>query len=400
MTNKTSFTKTSESHAKRDSTIGYFGSFILLGLAAAILGPSLPYLAKNTNTLLDEISVLFVVRSLGYLLGSWISGHMFDRFPGHRLLSFGLILMVLTFVFVPQLTFLWILAVVMFILGFAEGAIDVGCNALLVLVHHEGVGPYMNALHSFFGIGALLAPIFIAQSLKISGDITLGYWLLMILIIPVIFWIGRLPSPEPKTSRDPNRDEEKISLRKAAIPIFGSVFLLFLYVGVEGGFGGWIYTYALEMDLANSSNAAYITSAFWGTFTLFRFLSIPLAARLRPRTILYTDLAGCLLSVGIIMLWPHSRVAIWVGAIGLGASLASIFPTTITLTERRITLTGQITSWFFIGAGLGSMFFPWLIGQFFATTGPISTMVIILANLILATLLLFGIAAQPHKEAV
>jgi len=383
---------------KNHYTLGYFGSFIILGFAAAIIGPSLPHLAEQTGTLINEISVLFLTRATGYFIGSWVAGHLYDRFAGHRVLTFGLLLSVVVLVLIPELSVLWLLTVVVLLLGFAEVFIDVVGNAMLVLVHRDKVGPYITALHSFFGVGSFLAPIFIAQSLLISEDIALGYWMVAALIIPIAIWIGRLDSPESPAKNDQDQHEAKEALRSVLIPILGTVFLLFLYVGVEMGFGGWVYTYTLELGLANQSEAAYITSAYWGAFTIFRFLSIILARRIRPRTMLFADLIGGLISVGIIILLPHSRIALWAGSIVLGASLASVFPTAITLVERRTTLTGKITSWFFIGGGLGSMFFPWFMGQIFTSVGPQSIMLIILVILVLTILLLFGIVKQPRKE--
>ena len=70
-------------------------------------------------------------------------------------------------------------------------------------------------------------------------------------------------------------------------------------------------------------------------------------------------------SLVLILLFPESVVALWAGAILLGLFIASIFPTIFTLAERRMTLTGTITSWFFVGASTGAMFFPWLMGQLF-----------------------------------
>jgi MFS transporter, FHS family, Na+ dependent glucose transporter 1 len=398
MTSTTQINKANLSSDKRRHTLGYFGSFIILGFAAAIVGPSLPHLAENTGTLINEISTLFVTRSTGYFIGSWIAGHLYDRFAGHRVLSFGLILTIVVLMLIPELSVLWLLTLVMVLLGLAEGIIDVGGNALLVWVHRDGVGPYITALHSFFGVGSFLAPIFIAQSLLMRGDIDLGYWIVAALILPVVVWVGRLPSPTSPTKSEQDKDEGGASLQSALIPILGTVLLLFLYVGVEMGFGGWVYTYTLEMDLANQSDAAYITSAYWGAFTVFRFLSIILARYMRPRTMLFADLIGGLISVGIILLWPHSSTALWLGSIALGASLASVFPTAITLAERRTTLTGKVTSWFFIGGGLGSMFFPWFMGQIFASVSPQSTMVTLLVILALTILLLFGIVKQPRKK--
>jgi FHS family Na+ dependent glucose MFS transporter 1 len=162
------------------------------------------------------------------------------------------------------------------------------------------------------------------------------------------------------------------------------VVFLILYVGAEVGFGGWIYTYALEVNLASETTGAYLTSAFWGAFTLGRLLSIPIAAVLRPRWILMGDLLGGAISVVLILIFPTKSTVLWVGSILLGLFLASIFPTMVTLAERRMTLTGEVTSWFFVGASVGAMIFPWLMGQLFERINPQAIMIILLGNLILA----------------
>jgi fucose permease len=113
-------------------------------------------------------------------------------------------------------------------------------------------------------------------------------------------------------------------------------------------------------------------------------IAIPLALRLRPGTILLGGLVGCLVSLGIILQWPSSSVAIWLGTLGMGLSIAPMFPTSINLAERRMAITGQVTSWFLVGASLGSMTLPWLIGQLFESVGPQTMMVVILIDVLLA----------------
>jgi fucose permease len=60
-----------------------------------------------------------------------------------------------------------------------------------------------------------------------------------------------------------------------------------------------------------------------------------------------------------------------------------MFPST-SLAERRLTITGRVSGWFFAGASAGGMTLPWLIGQFFETIGPRVMMFAILVNLIVA----------------
>jgi FHS family Na+ dependent glucose MFS transporter 1 len=372
-------------------TAGYYAAFVAVGLAAAALGPTLPSLAEHTRTQLSEISFLFLAHSLGYLGGSFFSGRLYDRVPGHRVMVAGLLVMAVMLALVPVVPLLWLLTLVVLLLGVATGALDVGGNALLVWVHGRQVGPYMNGLHFFFGFGAFVAPIIIAQAVSLSGDIVWAYWVLALLMLPAAVWLIRLPSPAVPTSPE----VEPVPSRSAVPPLSRPrshervlvvliVLLLGLYVGAEAGFGGWIYTYALTLGLGSVTTAAYLTSVFWGALTLGRLLGIPIAARFRPRLILLADLLGCLISVAILILGWNSWMATLVGTFGLGFSMASFFPTTISLAERRVTITGQITGWFLVGASLGGMFLPWLIGQFFESIGPGSAMVVIALDLVAA----------------
>ena len=164
--------------------------------------------------------------------------------------------------------------------------------------------------------------------------------------------------------------------------------MLLFYVGAEASFGGWIHSYAVALDLGDPATAAYLTSAFWGALTFGRLISVPLAARFRPRSILLVDLLGCLASMVVILLWPSSSVAVWLGALGLGLAMASVFPTALALAERRIPITGQVTGWFLVAASIGAMSVPWLIGQLFEPVGPLSAMLVILLDLVAALIVL------------
>ena len=360
-------------------TVMYYAAFVALGLASASLGPTLGGLAQHTRTRLSEISFLFTARALGYLVGSLAGGRLYDRVPGHIVIACTLVVIAAMLALAPIMPFLWLLTVVLFFLGMGEGAVDVGGNTLLVWTHRSAVGPYMNGLHFFWGVGAFLSPIIVAQAVLMSGDISWAYWVLAMLMLPAAVGLLRLPSPATESHHEAGTAGQVNVLLVILIALF-----LFLYVGAEGSLGGWLFTYTTTLGLSGEAVAAYLTSSFWGALTVGRLLAIPIAARLRPRSILLIDLAGCLISVGVILLAPGSMFAVWVGTLGAGLAMASIFPTTISLAESRIRITGQITGWFFVGASLGGMTVPWLIGQLFEPIGPRVTMLVILADVIMA----------------
>jgi FHS family Na+ dependent glucose MFS transporter 1 len=363
-------------------------------MIAASLGPTLSGLAGNTGARLNEISYLFTARSLGYLLGALLAGQIYDRVRGHPVMVAALMIMALIMAAVPSISWLWLLIALLLILGTAEGTLDVGGNALIVWVHGKTVGPYMNGLHFSFGLGALISPLIVGWALDVGGGISWAYWILALLIVPAGIWLMRLPSPSIKMV------VEQATSGPLDVPLLAMTVLFFvLYVGAEVSFGGWAATYAVELGLADAATAAYLTSIFWGALTVGRLVGIPISARMRPRTILLVELAGCIASVGLVMLRPDSMTALWIGAAGLGFFMASIFPVTLLWAERRMILSGRVTSWFFVGASIGAMSFPWLIGQFFEQYGPSITMVVIMLTLLAATavfILLMLYAREPR----
>jgi MFS transporter, FHS family, Na+ dependent glucose transporter 1 len=356
-----------ENKQRTMKTILYYISYAGLGLSVGVFGPSLLRLAGNTGTTIGQVSAMFFFHSLGYMLGAVIGGRGYDRFAGHPIMSLMLVCMAITLAITPLINVLWLLIVVMLLLGVAQGALDVGGNALLLWTYGSKVGPYMNGLHLFFGIGAFIAPVLVAQSIRAMDNLNLAYWgMAALMLIPAV---GLLFMRSPSQADESN--DSSASNGRSNVLLLGMVatFLMF-YIGMEHAITGWISTYATTTNLLNEVSAAYATSLFWGAFTLGRVLSIPIAIKLRPRQVLTIDLVGCFAGILILLLWPGFATALWISLAVTGFFAAPLFPTIITFTENRMPLSGKTTSLFFVGASIGGMFFPWLIGQCYAGVGP------------------------------
>jgi len=376
------------------TTSAYYLAFILLGLTISAEGPTLLQLADHTSSTLDKISLIFLVGSFGYLTGSYISGLIYDRIPGHQFMAGILIMLGIVIALVPVATTLLALLAIILILGLAKGALDVGCNTLLLWVHNEKVGPFMNGLHACFGVGAAIAPLIVTAVLTSTKDIYWVYWSFAIAAIPIAVFVWSLPSPPARIT-----PEEHKATPLPIIPVAVMVMCFLFYVGAEAGYGNWITTYALKRNLGTEVTARVLTSAFWGFFTAGRFLGVLISTRAKSMTILIMDFIGCLISVGLILLFQDSATVLWIGSILLGISLASIFPTFLSLAEERMHVTGAMTGWFLVGGGIGGMILPWLIGQAFVKVGPGSMIMIVLVSIILNVLALISFTRVSSKPA-
>ena len=376
------------------ATTAYYLSFIILGLTTAANGPSLPKLAEHTSSALERISLIFVFSSLGYLIGSFFGGRAYDRFPAHKLMTATVGAIGIACVLIPLAQTLPILLFAMFLSGLAAGVLDVGCNTLLIWTHGEKAGPFLNGLHFFFGVGSLGAPLLLARVLLLTSDIHWLFWIFAIACVPMAAWLWFLPEPKHAVT------EEQKNAAFPVLPVVLIVILFLLYVGLELGFGNWIYTYALTLGLETEITAAYLTSAFWGSFTFGRLVGVWVSTKLRPATILFADIFGCAVSAVIILLWKESSIALWIGTFGLGLSMASMFPTFLLLAGERMQITGAITGWFLVGSGAGSMFLPWFIGQIFAFTGPQMMTTVLLVDIALIVVVLSVLISGKKSPAM
>ncbi len=376
-------------------TSTYYLAFIALGLTSASLGPTLLGLAGQTGSTLSEISILFTARSAGYLTGSFLGGRLYDRLPGNRTMAVALVVIALGLASVPVVPLLWILIALMLVIGVSEALVDVGGNTLLVWVHRDHVAPYMNGLHLFFAVGALLSPLLFAMAVAVTGNFGPGYWLLALLLLPVILRLLPLRDPQPIVERALHATE---AVRPNVVLLVMFVVLFAIIAGTENSFAGWVYTYAVRMNLAGEETAAFLNAAFWGAFMLGRVASIPIATRVRPRVIMIADLVIALAGILLILVAPNSTVALWGGTVLFGLGIASPFPTLLNFASRHMTITGAVTGWFFVGASLGSMTLPLLIGQTFDRVGPYSVLLVIAGALVVGLAVFGGMLGYLRRD--
>ena len=361
------------------TTAVYYLGFICLGMATAVLGPTLQDLAGNTDSTLAQISSLFLVSSFGYLLGSFAAGRVFDRVKGHPILSLSLLIVAATLVVVPLMQRLLFLQVLFFVIGIAESHLDVGINTLIVWLHGERVPPFMNGLHAFYGIGTTTAPLIVAAVISNTGSLNSIYWVSSILFLPVALLIFFSPSPSHIHSR-------RLAEERPAVPVLVILItvIFFAFTGAELGFGGWIYTFTTSQEYGNPTLAASINAAFWASLTVGRVISIPLAVKFKPQKILWVNFCGVIVSMLVIIFFSSSEGLLWLGTIGTGLFMASTFPSLLNDAQSRMHMSGKITSIFFVGSSLGSMVLPWLMGQLIAPFGATAAMIVVLCSILVA----------------
>lgn len=343
------------------SSVACFLSFLVYGACVGCLGAALPAMAVHFNVSESKMGLAFTTRGVGYLVGTLSSAALieFKRFKDlnlskELLVGISVIITGLGIGFISATSKFSVILFLYFVQGLGFGGIDTLANCVLPELWGTRVQPWMQSLHSFFGIGAVIGPSLVGGLGFHNAFILLA----IISIIPCIF-IGIAAifgekhhpdltptdeSPFEKVLDNESADNKEIavveeenckpsviyvpSLLRILITIF-----FFIYVGSETGFGGWISTFVLNRHVTNSKpTAAFMASMFWAAITAGRLLAIPSAVYLSTTTMLRAQLF--LAVVGSLLIYFIGSLSLsgaYVATAVYGFALSSIFPLAMTL---------------------------------------------------------------------
>jgi FHS family Na+ dependent glucose MFS transporter 1 len=371
-------------------SIGYFALFVCLGLDMSVIGPTLPNLAHQTGSTVGEMGLVFFLGAAGVSLGTLIGGWTLDRAPGRFVLGAAEVISGSLLLLVPHIGWYGALLALFVVKGTAGGVVGTGANTLIQWTHGAKAGPFVNALHFFFGLGAFLSPFLLGLLLSAGAAYSDAYTVLALFDISVgVAVLVYLRAPQPPHTR-PRPDGILAPTRSLLVPVvIAAMLFLFFYVSAEITFGGWLYTYAVTLNLEDAARAAYLTSLFWLAFTLGRLISIPVAMRFSSARVLVLALVGCSTFLGLLILFPNSTAVLWVAAAGVGFSMAPMWPSGYNLAVQSLALTARVGAVIMLGDSIGGMVLPGLLGLFIERAGAGAMTKLVLASMG-ATALAFG----------
>lgn len=263
-------------------------SFLLIGAAQALYGPTLPALARLYGIDTAEAGLLLSAHALGglcALLAQLVRGGLSAR-PALGLIATGSAVLALAGA--------WPLALL--------GAFCIGAGFSLASTHfnqrflHETGprGPAMvGALNAMFALGAIVGPLALVGLVALGGSPRTGFmWvaLLALLILP-------LASASPA---GPPAGDEPLPFARARSHL-GLLALGALAVGLEATWVG-LGPAALVAQGVGESQATLLVSVFFAAFLAARLALVWLAPRLTPLTLVAAGFFGTALAAPLASL--------------------------------------------------------------------------------------------------
>ncbi|MEK4825580.1 MFS transporter [Niallia sp. FSL W8-0951] len=350
-------------------------AFISLGLPDSLLGVSWSLMEVEFKAPLETAGVLFMTIAAGTIISSFISGIVLKKF-GTGMVTFVSCFMtagaLLGFHFAPSIIWLFIFAIP---LGLGAGAVDTGLNNY-VASHYKA--HHMSWLHCFWGVGATLGPIVVAQFISRDNSWRSGYFaiaciqfiLVVILLFTLPLWekIEKIPKQENENNREDStstldetylENQKPWQIRGVKLALLAFLF----YCGAEAAVGLWGSSFLVNVKNLSIDVAAKWVSLFYAGITIGRFITGFITLKMSNQRLIRWGQIIAL--VGAVLLFlPFPILFSLAGFIMIGLGLAPIFPCMLHETPLRF---GKKHSQTIMGyqmaiAYTGSTFLPPILG--------------------------------------
>ncbi|QJD85563.1 MFS transporter [Cohnella herbarum] len=313
-------------------------AFISLGLPDSLLGSAWPVMQSDVNASLGTAGLLFMIIASGTIVSSLASGAVLKRFGTGKVTLVSCIMTagaLFGFSVAPSLAWLIVCAIP---LGLGGGSVDAGLNNY-VAAHYKA--HHMSWLHCFWGVGATLGPMIMAQFisgqsswrdgyLTVAG-IQLGLVVILFLTLPLWDRVAKSSnvsrSEQIEDSDGLSNDEEDGQpvkpLRMKGIKLALASFLF--YSGVEATVGLWGSSFLVDVKGLTASSAALWVSLYFAGITIGRFVTGFITFKLSNRTLIRGGQIIALSGAVFLVLPLPSGFAL-AGLMIIGLGLAPIFP--------------------------------------------------------------------------
>jgi fucose permease len=310
-------------------------AFISLGLPDSLLGSAWPVMQTELHAPLGAAGVLYMTIAGGTIVSSLASGTILTRFGTGRVTLVSCIMTagaLLGYSTSPSLIWLLVCAIP---LGLGVGAVDAGLNNY-VAAHYKA--HHMSWLHCFWGVGATLGPVIMAQFITNNawryGYLTVAAIqcvLVIILFFTLPLWDKLAKIHKANANSDhieladalPEPDSSTPPLKIKGVKLALVSFLL--YCGIEATIGLWGASFLVNMKDVSASTAAQWVSLYYAGITAGRFITGFITFKVSNRNLIRGGQIIALIGALLLFL-PLPDSFSFAGFMIVGFGLAPIYP--------------------------------------------------------------------------
>lgn len=371
--------------------------FFVSGAASMLMGNLMPFLREMYDISYARAGFLLSLPSWGNLASVFLTGYLPTYIGRRKTVLLTSVWMALAFLLV---TFgiggaaLLPLACVM--IGIARGGNSNFSNTMMSTLTGNRAAVGYNLLHGAFAVGAVLSPLaLVACTAKSeSGWKIMSGGIIVLSVIQVLVY-AKMALPEEKITGS-IKSVDKSFLKSKSFWLGSAI--LFFYISVEYAICNWLVTYFKDSGYLSANVSQMMTSLLWVVMFIGRMGGAYLVGRVSRKALLVADGVG-LTAFFLLVFFSRSEVPIFIGIMGVGLFMATIYTTALALGTEKIRGNDLGVSNMVLIGSFGGIITPALVGMVAEEAGIHAGMgVVVCVTVLLLITILCSVFMKGEQE--
>jgi fucose permease len=174
--------------------------------------------------------------------------------------------------------------------------------------------------------------------------------------------------------------------------------ILFFYISTEYAIVNWLVTYFKDTGILSADVSQLMSSLLWVVMFIGRMIGAAIVGKISRKIILVVDGVGLLIFF-LLVFFSRSELPIFIGIMGVGLFMATIYTTALALGTQSIKGNDLgVSTMIFVGS-TGGIITPALVGMVAENAGIQMGMgVVVIVTVLLLATILFSVFSKGGNE--
>ncbi len=372
--------------------------FFVSGASSVLMGNLMPFLREVYDISYAQAGLLLSLPSWGNIVSIFITGYLPSYIGRRKTVLLTSTWMAVAFILITfGIGGAGMLSAACLMMGIARGGNTNFSNTMMSTLPGKKSAIGYNLLHGAFAVGAVLSPLAL---IACTGSDTMG-WKIMTAGISILCLVqlavyARMGLPAENITKSIRKVDRSFLKNKN---FWLAAAILFFYISTEYAIVNWLVTYFKDTGVLSAEVSQLMSSLLWVVIFIGRMIGAALVGKVSRKIILVVDGVG-LLVFFLLVFFSRSELPIFLGIMGVGLFMATIYTSALALGTERIKGNDLGVSTMILVGTTGGIITPAVVGMVAEKAGIQTGMgVVVAVTVLLLIAILISVFSKGTEES-
>ena len=371
--------------------------FFVSGASSVLMGNLMPFLREAYDISYTQAGFLLSLPSWGNIASIFITGYLPSYIGRRKTVLLTAVWMAVAFTLITfGIGGAGALSLACVMIGIARGGNTNFSNTMMSTLPGEKSAIGYNLLHGAFAMGAVLSPLalIVCTRSNAAGWKTMTFGIILLCLAQLTVY-GNMKLPAENITKSIRKVDRSFLKNKS---FWVGAAILFFYISAEYAIVNWLVTYFKDTGILSDETSQMMSSLLWVVIFIGRMVGAALVGKVSRKAILVVDGVG-VLAFFLLVFFSRSELPIFVGIMGLGLFMATVYTSALALGTERIKGNDLGVSTMILIGTTGGIITPAIVGMVAEKAGIQMGMgVVVAVTVLLLIMILISVCMKGIDE--